>query len=299
LNRKIGKLSDFLKAMEKKEGKHVEEIKSNVTDNESAVIYDSGGYIQGYIGIAVADKKNQIVVNAEAFGTANEGEHLPGLIDTTLENLDAAGVEPPDGAQRVFMGDANYFSEDNLKACRQRGVEAVIPDGQGKKRLNSAGEKRFGINDFDYNEEDNTYTCPEGKVLLHKRTVVQKGVKGEIYQTGLAGCKACASFTKCSWSRKGRGEINQGKTLRITPSNNLDSLSAKMREKLSTQEYKDKYSSRIQIVEPVFANRSYCKGLSRFTLRGKTKVNGQWLLFCMVHNLGKCLKGYNARRGYA
>ncbi len=28
-------------------------------------------------------------------------------------------------------------------------------------------------------------------------------------------------------------------------------------------------------------------GLDRFTLRGKAKVNIQWLLFGLVHNLGK------------
>ena len=29
------------------------------------------------------------------------------------------------------------------------------------------------------------------------------------------------------------------------------------------------------------------KRLDRFTLRGRTKVNGQWLLFCLVHNIEK------------
>jgi len=29
------------------------------------------------------------------------------------------------------------------------------------------------------------------------------------------------------------------------------------------------------------------KRLNRFSLRGKTKVNAQWLMFCMVHNIEK------------
>ncbi|MDR2702134.1 MAG: transposase [Spirochaetaceae bacterium] len=52
-------------------------------------------------------------------------------------------------------------------------------------------------------------------------------------------------------------------------------------------------------MEPVFANIRYCKGLNRFTLRGKEKVNSQWLLYCMVHNLGKCLNGRNAIKNSA
>ncbi|WP_193495052.1 transposase [Nitrincola alkalisediminis] len=27
--------------------------------------------------------------------------------------------------------------------------------------------------------------------------------------------------------------------------------------------------------------------MNRFTLRGKTKVNPQWLMYCMVHNIEK------------
>ena len=44
---------------------------------------------------------------------------------------------------------------------------------------------------------------------------------------------------------------------------------------------------RIAIVEPVFANIKHMKRLNRFTLRGKIKVNIQWVLYCMVHNLEK------------
>jgi len=51
LNRQIEKISDFLESMEKKEWKREKETRSNVTDNESALIYSSKEYIQGqYIG---------------------------------------------------------------------------------------------------------------------------------------------------------------------------------------------------------------------------------------------------------
>jgi len=47
------------------------------------------------------------------------------------------------------------------------------------------------------------------------------------------------------------------------------------------------YSQRLGIVEPVFANICSTLGLSRFGLRGKVKVDAQWKLFCIVHNLLK------------
>ena len=39
-------------------------------------------------------------------------------------------------------------------------------------------------------------------------------------------------------------------------------------------------------VEPVFANLQN-KGMRRFTLRSRRKVNVQWQLFTMVHNIEK------------
>ena len=50
----------------------------------------------------------------------------------------------------------------------------------------------------------------------------------------------------------------------------------------------------VSTVEPVFGNVRYNKGLDRFTLRGRTKVDGQWKLYCLVHNVEKL-----AHAGYA
>lgn len=41
------------------------------------------------------------------------------------------------------------------------------------------------------------------------------------------------------------------------------------------------------IVEPAFANLRIQKRLDHFTLRSKAKVDVQWKLFALVHNIGK------------
>ena len=60
-----------------------------------------------------------------------------------------------------------------------------------------------------------------------------------------------------------------------------------MRRKIDRPESRRLYARRLGIVEPVFANLRYNKGLERFTYRGRVKVNIQWLLYCLVHNLEK------------
>ena len=47
------------------------------------------------------------------------------------------------------------------------------------------------------------------------------------------------------------------------------------------------YSHRMSVVEPVFGNITVNKKLKWFSLRGKSKVNGQWILYCLVHNIEK------------
>ena len=46
-------------------------------------------------------------------------------------------------------------------------------------------------------------------------------------------------------------------------------------------------------VEPVSANLRGNKHLCRFSLRGPQKVDGQWTLYCLIHNIEKL-----AHRGY-
>lgn len=47
------------------------------------------------------------------------------------------------------------------------------------------------------------------------------------------------------------------------------------------------YNRRLGTAEPPFAHIRSALRLDRFTLRGKRKVNTQWLLYCIVHNLTK------------
>ena len=60
-----------------------------------------------------------------------------------------------------------------------------------------------------------------------------------------------------------------------------------MIERFDTMRGRFFYSRRMGTVEPVFANITHTLGLDRFTLRGREKVDTQWKLFCVVHNIGK------------
>lgn len=71
LKAKKEKIEKWLSENEDRKGSNNNPVKSNITDNQSAKMVSSKGVIQGYNGIAVVDDKNQVVVNAEAFGSGS------------------------------------------------------------------------------------------------------------------------------------------------------------------------------------------------------------------------------------
>jgi hypothetical protein len=65
---------------------------------------------------------------------------------------------------------------------------------------------------------------------------------------------------------------------------------ALMKRAIDSQRGRRMFSARLGTVEPVFANLRHNKRPARFNLRGRAKVNMQWHLYCMVHNIEKIAK---------
>ena len=67
----------------------------------------------------------------------------------------------------------------------------------------------------------------------------------------------------------------------------VETHTTRMPPRLDAPEEREQYGRRFATVEPVFAHVCYNKRLDRFTRRGRANVNGQWLRFCVVHNIEK------------
>jgi transposase len=72
---------------------------------------------------------------------------------------------------------------------------------------------------------------------------------------------------------------------------------AAMRAKLRTPGGRAAYALRKQTVEPVFGQLKEGRGLRRFLLRGLAKVNAEWALWCLTHNLLKIARALAATAG--
>lgn len=276
--------------------------KSNRTDHDSAKLATSKGVIQGYTGVAAVDARTQIIVAAAAHGTGSEHELLvPTVAATDLLRAPTT----------LITADAGYHSEANLQALATRGVDALIADGELRRRdarfatqgirhatkdplhdkspVPPSAPRRFTPADFHYDADAGTCRCPAGKSLGRRgRPHVTTGLRGQHFQGRKQDCLPCALRAQCLRT-PATTPVRQVAFFepRLGPPLARKPYTAAMKARIDTPAGRARYEQRFAVVEPVFANLRHNKRLDRFTLRGQGKVTGQWLLMCLVHNIEK------------
>lgn len=288
-------------------GQRKQPIKSNITDPDSAKMKTAKGVIQGYNGIAAVDSKHQIIVHAKAYGEGPEQHALVPMVFGIKQQLQQASGND----QRLLQtsritADSGFSSEANMKALHQMGVDGYIADNQFRKRdprfIDSATyneqqqkrqaergykhSKRFAADDFAHDPVAGTCRCPAGNLMWCSLNNGQRnGKKCTSFQGYRKDCRACPLKAQCL--RKPDQKEGRQVTFFDKSERKAQSYLDRMKTKIDSPMGRHIYSKRLGTVEPVFGNLETNKGLKRFTLRGKEKVNAQWLMYCMVHNIEK------------
>jgi len=287
--RSIERAKEFLHTHEPRKGVQGKEVKSNITDNESAKLKSGSGYIQGYNAIALVDAKRQIIVHAEPVGQIYEAPLLPRMVRRGIHALREAGVGVDRLRRGALLADTNYFTEANAQFAFTTGIDAYVPDHHFRSRDPRFGggsgarkkvQKKFTKQDFVYDGTDDSFRCPAGKRLRFHTHATVKGTKGMQYRAQPADCGRCELASRCLKRGAGRRWLFVGEVPR-------ENYAQAMRNKIDTPEARKMYARRMGIVEPVFANITATKGMRRFTMRGRSKVRIQWLYYCLVHNIEK------------
>jgi transposase len=294
LKKQADRIENWLKQNDAKISSNGKELKSNLTDNESAMMLTSHGTIQGYNGQALVDGKHQIIVHGEAFGSGQDAKHLEPMVDGAKDNLRKIGQSAGYFKGKIFTADTNYHNQSNLKKCHDEQLDAYIPDLKFRNRdprfatrktnKPKKGQK-FVLADFKYNKASDCYICPNGKVL--KLNVKRHTTDHNIYRRYMADendCASCSLTHRCFYRKNTRR-----RSLDVPIGAEKSNFSKVMQNKVDSEKGRKIYPQRFAIVEPVFANIKTQKRLNRFTLRGKVKVNIQWMLYCMVHNIEKIM----------
>jgi hypothetical protein len=300
LAQNVTKIRTFLADHDDKTGARGTPIKSNITDNESAKMKTSKGVIQGYDGVAMVDAKHQIVVHAEAFGAPQEQDLLLPMIDGTTENFKSLGSDNV-FEKTTLTADSGFHSEKNMELLSDKQIDAYVADTQMRKRDPRFAERdrhkerfkkeyaayygtitTFTIDQFTLAEDKTFCICPAGK-RLHRNgaNVKVRGTTAVKFRSNKTDCGVCSLRKKCL------RYPDRSHTRQVYFFRKPESFTEKMRQRIDSLKGRLIYNRRFATVEPVFAHIRSTLRLDRFTLRGKKKVNIQWLLYCMVHNLLK------------
>ena len=306
LRKQTVKIKQWMSDNDHRIGTSGKPVKSNITDNESAKMKTSKGVIQGYVGVTTVDKKHQVIVTAEAFGQGQEHDLLQPMIEGARTNFEAIGHQGDIFKEAQLTADSGYHSEKNMELVFSEGIDAYIADTQFRKgdprfaeydRYKERHKKErgqrtaenalFRPKDFTFAEDLSHCICPAGKRLYRSGAKVKvKNYHAYKFKGPKSACVPCKLRCQCLRYPE-KTEIRQVAYFTGKAADGSQRFTEKMKAKIDSAAGRIIYGMRLAVGEPPFAHIRSALKLDRFTLRGKSKVDGQWNLFCIVHNLKK------------
>jgi transposase len=300
------RIREFLATHEERRSDKGSVRKSNVTDNDSAKMASSKGVLQGYTAVAAVDSKAQVIVAAQAHGSGSEQSVLIPVIESTA---------PMRTDQTLVTADAGYHSEENLRRLHDENIPALIADNLMRHRDERFRDQakykalpdplwdktsrpapasgKFTPAEFRYDPRTNLCICPAGKRLYSTGShCTTHGRVHHKFQGAKRDCVPCDLRDRCLR----HPERTPTRQVAFFAKGQASALvfTERMKAAIDSERRRRLYGRRIATVEPVFANFRHNKRLDRFTLRSTPKVNAQWQLYCLVHNIEKL-----AHHGYA
>lgn len=226
---------------------------------------------------------NQYIVNATIHQNASDSVNLPEHIEQLEERV--KDIVPADWSPD-YTGDAGYGSEENYELLAEKQMTAYLKypswfaeqSGQIKK-------KTYNKYNWTYEQQGDYFLCPQGKKIHFLQRVDRANRNGyiqhlKVYQS--EGCKDCPVFKECRGDR-----AKKDSNRKVFINEDLEVHKEKARQRLNSEEGVVKRATRSTDVETPFGDIKYNRGHRRFILRGLEKVNIEFLLLCIAHNLKK------------
>lgn len=216
-----------------------------------------------YLDHRTVDSKCNIITDSH-ITAANIHDSLP-----YLERLDVQREKFDFKVESVGL-DAGYYTPPLCKGLVDRDIFGVI----AYRRSNHI-KGYFYKREYQYNKENDTYTCPEGQEIQYS-TTTREGYR--TYKSDPEKCKNCPSLNKCTRS------LNKTK---VVTRHVWDDFKEKINSNRFTDYGKKIYSRRKETIERSFADSKQLHGLRYARFRGLERVKDQCLLTSACQNMKK------------
>jgi len=149
--------------------------KVNICDVESRLMSDKKKVIEPcYNGQLAVDIKEQVIVVADVVQDATDHGELEPMVEAVEKNL---GELPAEAS-----ADAGYSSYDNLEYVQEKRLDMYMQDNFLEAlEKKSEEEERYHKSQFQYDEGNDIYWCPEGKKLSLYTEVLRDGEKHWVF----------------------------------------------------------------------------------------------------------------------
>ena len=253
---------------------NTEEKQISTTDTDSRAIIINKNIVEvSYNTQAAVDAKNNLFVHVEAINT-NDGKALHRAAVQAKENMSLQKQDSMD-----VLADKGYHTGAELQMCHDNNIETYVAfkEQPTVKHL----QNEFLSTQFIYNQEQDSYTCPNGQTLTSLGTWHNKrGSAGETsyrfktYRTD--GCKSCSLKKHCT-------KLNKRIIHRSEYQHAVDHNNRNIRENPGY------YKRRQSICEHPFGTIKRQWGYTYTLMKGLTKVDGEMNLIGLVYNIKRTL----------
>ena len=184
-----------------------------------------------------------------------------------------------------IVADAGYGSEQNYDdILSKRKREALITYGMYvKEQKKKYKQNEFNPDNWSYDEENDTYACPNQQRLTFKYHSVRTDKSSFTREFKIYECENC---TGCPF-RSSCTKAKEGNNRKLMVNEKWEQQKEYVRAKLSEEETNSIYRKRKIDVEPVFGFLKANLHFTRFSVRGKSKVENEMGLALMAVNIRK------------
>lgn len=201
---------------------------------------------------------------------------------TTLEKHLTTFEQQYHTQSKEVVADAGYGSQQNYELMETRGIAAYVKYNYfHKEQKRKQKNNPFLQQNLYYNEKEDFYVCPMGQRMQkvgQGRRVNGNGYESTVSYYQAQRCERCPLRTMCHKAKGNR---------KIEVNHRLNELKAKARKLLTSEKGLTHRSKRPIEVEAVFAQMKSNNRFNRFTLRGLEKVDVEFGLMALAHNLRK------------
>ncbi|MEN2468249.1 transposase, partial [Ornithinibacillus sp. JPR2-1] len=227
--------------------------------------------------------EGQYALAYDVFPNPTDTRTLIPFLNTIEENF----LELP----KYIVADAGYGSEQNYEdIMRNRNRTPLITYNQYRKEKKRKHKSNaFHVDNWEYNEDDDAFTCPNGKKVIFSHVSHRTDKYGFTREFKVYECEDCSGCPLRSMCTKAK----EGNNRKVYLNEKWESQKEYVREKLSDEKTGEIYGKRKIDVEPVFGFLKANLGFTRMSVRGKEKVINELGFALMAVNLRK----YTAKMG--